>query len=835
MKKLTLKLLGLLLLHVIQTTIYAQSAAQKQVLVYFKTGVQRNAPPNQNTVTITSANVTQVLNSYGLNANNVSSPFPNFNEADTVKAEIGEASRRMNYAKVFTISLPDTSFKSSLINSLKNLTEVLYAETNGDLTKNIIPADGRFAQQWNMLNTVVPGADIHAEPAWDIFTGNPNAIIAIIDDGVDANHNDLNAKILGGDNGFQVGLDGLGREVSHGSHVAGIAAAVSNNNNNNGVAGVDWQARVHPKNIFDGNGDPDITQSIIDAVNFDQNVWTLNNSWSTRNPDGTPGRYSVTVRSAFAHAYRNNRVQCVAMGNHQITNPNAVGIPAGFNSGIIAVGATDIGDNITGFSAQGPHVDVSAPGNLIWSTNFNNNYIDISGTSMATPHVAGLASLLRGFNTNLANDDIEQIIRLSANDVNALNFPGFDNQMGTGRINAERALQSLQAPNQLLQWNTTGGTVFNTTGNQTRIFLGVPGFADAAYVVKRSEVRTNVTFPTGMCTMLGAWGRGVGTTGYREEQGRCFGEGICEIVPGTLTNTGATLRTWIYEVWAVNGQYFGFWPRAANNVIFQYSVLGVPRPVSITGDDVVCTTVSNNYTIPNLPTGATVQWQVTPAGIATPNSPNSPQTTVTRNNNGIITLTAIISNACGGGQITIQKQNIVIGIQSPTNIIGLNPPLGVSPGELLELDAEGNIPSYSWSVQGGTILGSSSQSHVTIQVDQCPPQVENGWINIQLACTNACGTGSYGEYTTIDCGTGGPMFVMSPNPATDKITIDGSKKNKSIKEIHIIDKLGNIKQITTYSGSQKLVNINISGLQQDIYYIRIYDGKKWESKQLKVQ
>lgn len=145
--KLILKLLGLLLLFSIQTKIFAQSAAQKRVLVYFKTGVQRNAPPNQNTVTITSSNVTQILNNYGLNVSNVTSAFPNFNEADTVNSEIGEDSRQMDYARVFTISLPDTSFKAALINSLQQLSEVLYTESDGDVTSNIIPVDGQFGQQ----------------------------------------------------------------------------------------------------------------------------------------------------------------------------------------------------------------------------------------------------------------------------------------------------------------------------------------------------------------------------------------------------------------------------------------------------------------------------------------------------------------------------------------------------------------------------------------------------------------------------------------------------------------------------------------------------------------
>lgn len=364
-------LTALLILTVLFSfTSFAQ--VNNQILVYFKTGVQRN-PPSNTTATINSANIINLLSRYGIPASNVMPSFPEFNEADTVDLKIGESSRQMNRAKVFTITLIDPNAKPALLNELNTMSEVLYAETNGEVSNNLIPADGGFGQQWGLRNNVVPGADIHAEAAWDIFTGNPNAIIAVIDDGVDINHSDLNAKIVGGDVGFTITTNPItGVQHSHGTHVAGTVAAITNNTANNGVAGVDWQARIHPKNIFDGDGDPDITRSIIDAVNFNSNVWTLNNSWGLINQDRTPGRHSTTVRSAFAHAYRNNRVSCVSMGNHQATDPNVVAFPAGFNSGIIAVGATNINDQVAGFSAQGPHIDVAAPGVDIRSTNFSN-------------------------------------------------------------------------------------------------------------------------------------------------------------------------------------------------------------------------------------------------------------------------------------------------------------------------------------------------------------------------------------------------------------------------------------------------------------------------------
>lgn len=819
----------------------AQVNFNNQVIVYFKTGVIRVAPANT-TANVSSANILSLLSTYGIPAGNVVPSFPTFNEADTVHYEIGESSRQMNRSKVFTITVTNPATKNNFINALNALSEVLYAESNGYASHDLIPIDGRFNDQWGLRNLLFPGRDIHAEQAWDIFTGNTNSIIAIIDDGVDINHNDLNAKINGGDNGFTISTDIFNRNFSHGSHVAGIAAAITNNAANNGVAGVDWAARIHPKNIFDGNGDPDITTSIIDAINFNANVWTLNNSWGTRNQDGSPGRYSVTIRSAFAQAYRNNRVSCIAMGNHQNNFPNEVAFPAGINSGVIAVGATDNMDNVTNFSAHGPHIDVAAPGQDIWSTNFNNNYIDLNGTSMATPHVAGLASLLKGFNTNLANDDIEQIIRLSADDVNAAlpGLAGFDNQVGAGRINAERALQFLQAPNTLQHLSATGGTVFNTSGNMTRVFLGVPGLADAAYIVRRSEVRRNITFPA-MCNLIGVWGRGVGTTGLREEDGRSFGEGICEVVPGTLTNTSATLRTWIYEVWTALGQRIGFFPQSANNMVFQYTILGSPLPASISGPNNFCTT-STAYTIPNLPTGIAVTWSASPAGIVTINSPNATSTTLTKIGNGVVTLTATFSNNCGALPIS---KTIMVGIKQISSIFiesSTHCTYNTIPVTVAAQNGNDGITNVEYKVTGP---GGYNNTFYSINTSEYLQFYNPGLYLLKVRVQNACGWSTVlgKDIFVEDCsgGGGGPMSVY-PNPASNSIQVEvsglkGTGKGSSdrlLTEVIITDQTGNIKKQVAFKQGVKSTSIDISGLPAGVYFVRGFDGAQWSASQLVV-
>ncbi len=837
-------LLLLIVLLCTSTITFAQTNPENQIIVYFISGVQKNEV-DKSKFTITSANISRVLQQNGVAISDIKKSFPNFNEADTVKSDIGESSRQMNFSNLYTIILNDKiTSKSNLLKELNNMPEVLYAEPDGRATTNLIPFDGRFGNQWGLRNVAFPGRDIHAEQAWDIFTGNPNSIIAIIDAGVDVDHDDLQAKINGGDVGFTLGNDALGN-FSHGSHVAGIAAAVTNNAGNNGVAGVDWAARIHPRNVINnGSSDNDISQAIINSVNFSPNVWTLNHSWSLINPDNSQGRYSTTVRAAFAHAYKNNRVSCAAMGNFHtgaVDANDVTAYPVGFNSGIIAVGATNNLDVVTGFSARGPHVDVSAPGQDILSTNFDDGYRLLSGTSMATPHVSGISSLLKGFNTNLANDDIEQIIRLTADD----QLPaGWDNRYGTGRVNAQRALQSLQAPNQLYQWNATGGTIVSTGGSEVRTFLGVPGLADAAYTVKRSEVQKTVNFPLRMCNIVGIWGRGVGTTGYREEFGRCFGEGICEVVPGTVTNTSVTLRTWIYEVWSASGQYIGFYPKSAANVVFQYTVLGPPAPNLITGLSKFCSGTSQ-YTLNNMPVGGTLTWTSSNTNYATV-MPTVNPTTVTKiaNANAFVTLTAT-TNACGVTQ-NITKI-VALGFPAFTDTImgtKIATPNGIHTYSLT-LPLTYPTATYTWRVPSGWVI-QSGQGTSSLRVRA---GTTGGNVEVDLT---ACGV-TRGKFAYIAVGPGGgdpeftdpgeeSMLRASPNPAITTTTISLVSNNKlkatgqsTIQEIKIADKVGHIKRRLKFKNGQSTQTVDVSGLPSDVYTVSVFDGVKWRTTKIIVR
>ncbi|MCP9290435.1 S8 family serine peptidase [Gracilimonas sediminicola] len=452
------------------------------------------------------------------------------------------------------------------------------------ITQVVNPNDPRFdnpsssgsgGQQWNLLNTGqnfgTNDADIDAPEAWDITKGSSSTKIGIIDNGVRSTHEDLAGKVTG-DAAF----------ADHGTHVAGIAAASTNNNK--GIAGVDWNAQIINKLYGD---DPTTYNAVLSAVNSGADI--LNSSFilcsNCLNPTPTP-RYSTLVRRAYASAYKMNVVSAAAVGNY---NTSTVYYPAGFGQGITAVGATNRNDtrwnwNPAQGSNTGNHIDVVAPGEDITSSTAGTitSYASFTGTSMATPHISGIAGLLLAKNSSLYNDDIEHLIQLSAEDRGPT---GFDSEYGHGRVNAHRALLRLQSPYVLNHHTATGGYVANVT-QETKVFYDTPGLATGTYIVKRNEVRKTVSFP--YLSEAHVWGRGVATNGYSIANPN-FAMGWNE--PVSVSNNSATLKTYVYEVFTTSGQRIGWFPTSPSNAQFAYTVHGIPGTpplsVSISGPNSV--------------------------------------------------------------------------------------------------------------------------------------------------------------------------------------------------------------------------------------------------------
>lgn len=302
------------------------------------------------------------------------------------------------------------------------------------------PNDPEYWQQWSLNQ--FSDHDIDAPEAWDLDTGGDSITIAIIDTGIDLDHPDLQAKIT---SGYDFVNDDNSPDddhfLSHGTHVAGIAAAIGNNGL--GIAGVSWGARLMPLKVLNsfGSGSTfDVAQAIYYAV--DNGAQIINMSLGVQNSQW-PCSMSA-IEDAFNYAASHDVLVVVASGND---GQNGVNCPAAYDQ-VMAVGSTTSSDTRSSFSNYGPRLDIVAPGSTIYST-ISGGYGYLSGTSMATPHVAGLAALIRSFDPSLSDNQVREVIQNTADD---LGPAGWDQEYGYGRINAWRALESISlrsAPDQL--------------------------------------------------------------------------------------------------------------------------------------------------------------------------------------------------------------------------------------------------------------------------------------------------------------------------------------------------------------------------------------------------
>ena len=292
------------------------------------------------------------------------------------------------------------------------------------------PNDAYFDQQWGLIT-------IMADRVWDVERGDTvnTVVVAVIDTGVDTDHADLVGNLIlpGQDvvNGDSVPDDGYG----HGTHVAGIIAAVTDNAI--GVAGVSWHAKILPVKVLDddsGSGDNfQVAEGIEWAVDNGARVLNL----SLGGPD-----YSSLLQTAVDYARGKNCVVIAAAGNDGVSQSN---YPAACN-GAIAVGATDELDNRASFSNYGTWITVVAPGVNIVSTYPNHahtlypgtfNYAVLQGTSMAAPFVSGVAALIIARNPAITGPQIESRIIRGVDDIGTI---GKDYLFGYGRINAMKAV-----------------------------------------------------------------------------------------------------------------------------------------------------------------------------------------------------------------------------------------------------------------------------------------------------------------------------------------------------------------------------------------------------------
>ncbi len=286
-----------------------------------------------------------------------------------------------------------------------------------------------LARQWGHTAIDVFGA-------WNFTLGDPRVVVAVVDTGVDMTHPDLESRIVpSGARTFVPGSTSPMDDNGHGTHVAGVIAA---DLNSSGIAGVAPRCRILPVKVLDSQGSgntSDIVAGLLYAADAGARIINLSLGG---------GSGSKALEEAIRYAKGKGSLIIAAMGNE---GKNIQEYPAAY-SGVISVGATGREGEVADFSNYGGWISVSAPGDGIWSTMTTyettlseecggTGHCFLSGTSMATPYVAGVAALVASLYPNLGPEAIKAAIERTTDDIGVKGFDGF---FGSGQINARRAV-----------------------------------------------------------------------------------------------------------------------------------------------------------------------------------------------------------------------------------------------------------------------------------------------------------------------------------------------------------------------------------------------------------
>lgn len=297
------------------------------------------------------------------------------------------------------------------------------------------PNDVLYAKyQWNL-------PIIDTLSGWNVGKGSSEVTVAVIDTGVDLAHPDLQGHLAPGLNVINEQADPVD-DVGHGTHVAGVVSALVNNGE--GVAGMTWYNPVMPVKVLDETGAGNtyaVSQGIIWAADHGAKVINL-----------SLGNYAEAsfLHDAIKYAYDKDVVIVAASGNDNTDEP---GYPAAYPE-VLAVAAIDANQRKAAFSNYGDYIDVAAPGVSIASTYMHQQYAALSGTSMASPHAAALAALIRSVNPQLKNTEVMDIMKQTAID---LGPAGKDDYFGFGQIDVAKALE----------WAKNGTTANGRSANKS--------------------------------------------------------------------------------------------------------------------------------------------------------------------------------------------------------------------------------------------------------------------------------------------------------------------------------------------------------------------------------
>ncbi|MFW6064343.1 MAG: S8 family peptidase [Candidatus Natronoplasma sp.] len=357
----------------------------------------------------------------------------------------GRTSRLYPSFNMAEIKLPENADVMSSIEVLTRKDEVVNAEPNYLIETSEIPNDPGYGSLWAMDN-------IDAPKAWNTTTGSDEIVVPVIDTGIDYNHPDLKDNIWTseeGNHGYNAvnDSDDPMDDQGHGTHVAGTIGAVGNNDS--GLVGVNWNVSLMGVKILDSEGSGNIGDAIsgleyvLERKKDGENIIVTSNSW-------WGDARSEMLYEAIEQHNEEGILFVTAAGNEGLNNGERPSYPANYDlPNIISVAATDKNDDLARFSNYGKRsVHVGAPGVEINSTKLDGEYGHASGTSMAVPHVSGLAALLSSHNSSHDHNNLKNIILSSVDTSDSLR----NRTLVDGRINAYSSITQYSDPEDIRFW-----------------------------------------------------------------------------------------------------------------------------------------------------------------------------------------------------------------------------------------------------------------------------------------------------------------------------------------------------------------------------------------------
>src|SRR5262245_4858846 len=507
--------------------------------------------------------------------------------------------------RVLLVAADDSTDATAALAQLAHESGVEWAELDVPRAAALLPADFpnepmfTDGHQWPLRNLGaqspwggLPDADVSALDAWQKSVGSNELLLAIADTGIDPAHPELAATLPDGRPRIVYGINlaaGAGGSfadsVGHGMPVWAVMAAGTGEGahcdslGRAGVCGGDGRenlgCRLVPIKISSGHANTALSSTIANAI-----LYATALGARAMNLSFTGGGPSTLERRALYHAITRGTVVVTSIGNDGNAAPRYPAAYA-YDGLAIAVGSTDAWDRRSLWSSYGPGLDLLAPGENVWTawTTYPTangtaypGYLQISGTSLAAPHVAGAVGLLAAAKPELSDSDFQRVLRETADDLAA---PGPDAETGAGRLDIARALAF--ADSSLAIWHDeVAATEFRSDGFDTLI-VAAPDAVDLVRMrgkvyAERFEVRATVTLPDSFVDSVRVWPRVGGTSTVRGDFRLPYLAPHADVVAQGARHF--VLRGHLYRAWPKDGDDPIDFPVELDLARFGFTVLG---------------------------------------------------------------------------------------------------------------------------------------------------------------------------------------------------------------------------------------------------------------------